>query len=258
MGTTLIASIATSGRGMTTYRKVLTSDKNIFALPHSLEASIDYNPGSVLEDNEWFRLTDFTSKPYCPQLLKKSDVSFSSVDFDSIGAGDFGKIIFLCGNQEGYYFFHRVTASRQVSQKRLFFGETCRFEESDTSISLNECADAIYNPSTKNLYFRKLRDISAIFDGIDELYREATEEEVKNFLGYNFINLTGGFSSDNVKTNNRKRIALALETLSRFSDDDKKTIFEYVKDYCPELSCENIKFNINNEESLKKLLFGIE
>jgi hypothetical protein len=253
MGTTLIAMV-TTGRGATGCRKVLTSNDDIFCQPANLGQSADYNPGTLLEDNEWFGLADFSSKPYCFDFLCQE---FSSVNYDAISRNDFGKIVFLCGYQDGYYFFQRITPARQINQKRIFFGEQCKYEENSASISLSEYADAIYNKTENKLYFRKLRDISAIFDGIDELYREATEEEVRNFLGYNFINLSAGFTSDNVKTNNRKRIALALETLSRFSDDEKKTIFEYIKEYHPELANENNKFNINNEDSLKSLLYGI-
>ena len=256
MSTTLIAMV-TTGRGTTVYKKVLTSDVDIFYLPDNLVESYEYNPSAVLEDNGWFELADFSSKTYCLQLLQQK--SLSSVDYNAITAGDFGKIVFLCGYQDGYYFFQRVTPSRQVNQRRLFFfGDQCKYEENSASISLNDYADAIYNPIENKLYFRKLRDISAIFNGIDEIYREATEDEVKNFLGYSFIELSEGFTSDNVKTNNRKRIALALETLQHFSEDEKQTVFEYIKDYCPELANTDNKFTVHNEDSLKKLLYGIE
>ena len=256
MATTLIAMV-TAGRGTAEYRKVLTSVTSIFRLPDNLAGSNEYNPGAVLEDNEWFGLTDFSKKTYCLPLLQQE--SFSSVDYNAIVSGDFGKIVFLCGYQDSYYFFQRVTPARQVNQRRVFFfGEQCRYEENSASITLNEFADAIYSQTEDKLYFRKLRDISAIFNGIDELYREATKDEVKEFLDYNFIELSEGFTSDNVKTNNRKRIALALETLHRFSEDEKKTVFEYIKDYCPELANDNNKFTIHNEDSLKKLLYGIE
>ena len=257
MGTTLIAMI-NIGRASTGYRKVLTEDTNIFCLPDNLAASSEYNPGAVLEDNGWFGLADFSSKTYCLPLLRQE--YFSSVAYETIISDDFGKIEFLCGYQDEYYFFQRVTSARQVNKKRVFFfGSQCKYEENSASISLNDYADAIYCSRENKLYFRKLRDISAIFDGIDELYREATEDEVRNFLGYNFIELCDGFTSDNVKTNNRKRIALALETLRRFSENDKQTVFEYIKDYCPELANQNNnKFSVRNEDSLKRLLYGIE
>lgn len=80
------------------------------------------------------------------------------------------------------------------------------------------------------------------------------------FLNNSFILLSNGFSKDKVNTSNRKRITLAMETLSNLRDDDKHRIYDYIKIYCPELdfSDENEQFTIGNEEELKKLLFGIE
>ncbi|RAL69108.1 hypothetical protein C1G86_1116 [Dehalococcoides mccartyi] len=255
MGTTLIASV-TTGRGITEYRKVLTADNNIFRQPDNLDKSAEYNPATLLEDNGWYGLERFSDKPYCFEFLQQG---FSSVDYDAINRNDFGKIVFLCGYQDELFFFQRVTPTRQVNRKRIvFFGESCKYEESSTSISLNEYPDAIYNSDNNTLYFRKLRNISTIFDGIDELYREATEDEVKYFLDHQFIELTEDFASDNVMANNRKRIAMALETLKHLSVDEREVVFKYIKDYYPELANGNNKFNIHNEDSLKKLLYGIE
>jgi hypothetical protein len=254
MGTALIASVIT-GRGTTAYRKVLTADDNIFRQPDNLADSSEYNPATLLEDNEWYGLAGFSDKTYCLDFLRQE---FSSVDYSAISRIDFGKIVFLCGYQDGLFFFQRITPARQVNQKRIYFGESCKYEENSASITLNEYPDAIYNPANNTLYFRKLRDISAIFDGIDKLYREATEDEVNNFLGYDFIELTEGFISDNVKSNNRKRVAKAIEILKQFADEERKKVFAYIKDYCPDLASANNKFSIHNEDSLKKMLYGIE
>jgi hypothetical protein len=255
MSTFLMAMINTE-RGKSVLKKMLSSEDNVFQKPGNISGSISYSPATLLEDGDWYSLAGFSKKPYCFEFLTPG---FSSVDYDEITSSDFGKIVFLCGFQDNEYYFQRVTLARQVNQRRVFFfGEQCKYEKNSTSISLNDFPDAIYDPSKDILYFRKLRDISAVFDGIDELYREATDEEVRNFLGYSFIELADGFIADNVKTNNRKRITMALETLKHFSDDEREKIFDYIKEYCPELICEDKKFRINNEESLKKLLYGIE
>jgi hypothetical protein len=90
------------------------------------------------------------------------------------------------------------------------------------------------------------------------LYREATDEEVYNFLNCNFISLHLGYDVPNVKTPNRKRIALAKATLDRLSDADRSLIFSYVEEYCPSLSRVDGAFKIGGEEDLKLLLYGIE
>jgi hypothetical protein len=105
---------------------------------------------------------------------------------------------------------------------------------------------------------RKDENHNSLFDGIDELCREAMDDEVNNFLGYHFIKLTQGFTADNVGANNRKRIAMAAETLNRFSPCEKDKVFGYIKDYCPDIAIGDNKFNIHNEDSLKRLLYGIE
>ena len=62
-----------------------------------------------------------------------------------------------------------------------------------------------------------------------EVPYEATEEETTQFLNNDFINLTDGYSAKSVKTPNRKRIALAMKTLSELEEDDRKNIFAYIK-----------------------------
>lgn len=253
MDTTIIAKI----RKEANFRKVLASDCAIFQLPENLEQSVAYRPETLLEEDEWFQLADFSKKSYCLDFLLQT---FSSVNYDTIEKEDFGNIEFLCAHQDSQFHFQRVTKTRQLKKKIIFFnfGDKCRYEENSAFIVLKEYADAIYSPKNDILYFRELKDISAIFVGIDQLYREATEEEVKNFLCYPFIELAENFKSENVKTNNRKRIALAMETLKNFSEDEKTKVFDYIKDYCPELSNKAHQFHIHNEDSLKKLLYGIE
>jgi len=238
------------------FRRVLLSDKDIFGFPKKLAASHEYDPGTLLECDEWFCLSNFSTKPYSNSIVRQ--ISISSVNYKKFERSDFGSIRFLCARQDKYWFFQRITPSKQLVRKVIDFGDACKYVEKKYSIPISDYADAIYIPPEDKLYFRKLREISAIFKGIDELYREATEAEVKNFLDYNFIQLTGGFSSDNVKTNNRKRIAMALETLRSLSKEEQLTIFNYIRNYCPELDNKDNKFTIHNEDTLKKLLYGIE
>ena len=116
----------------------------------------------------------------------------------------------------------------------------------------------LYHPDT--LYFKKLTTITGIFSGIAALYQEATQEETETFLSNNFILLSMGFSADNVKTANRKRIALAMETLGRFTPQEKRGVFGYIREYCQGLTFDEDaeNFAISNEEELKRLLYGIE
>lgn len=49
-----------------------------------------------------------------------------------------------------------------------------------------------------------------------------------------------------------------MKTLSELNENDRKNIFAYIGDYCPELQSSENSFEIGTEDDMKKLLFGIE
>ena len=49
-----------------------------------------------------------------------------------------------------------------------------------------------------------------------------------------------------------------MKTLNELNEDDRKNIFSYIGDYCPELQIAESSFEIGSEDDMKKLLFGIE
>ena len=259
MGTKLFAGIALKHNEQE-FRKVLTEKGDIFKLPIALaEKSINYAPSINLDPDDWFRLEKFSARNY--HLSLPYNAAVSSANYDELVDSDFGKIVFLCGEQDRNYFFQRVTTTRQIRKRFILLGALgapCRYEENRASIFLKDNADAIYIPSKDSLYFQKLQNIKAIFIGISELYREATEDEVQSFLEYNFIELNENFTSANVGPNNRSRIASATETIRNLSIEDQQKIFSYIKDYCPDLATSESKFRINTEKDLKRLLYGID
>ncbi|HHW3794547.1 TPA: hypothetical protein ACT9NA_003165, partial [Legionella pneumophila] len=86
----------------------------------------------------------------------------------------------------------------------------------------------------------------------------ATNDEVRDFLSRSFIKIDDNYSEESVKTANRKRIALAIDTLRQFSSNDNAKIFQYIRDYCEDIPIEDNAFKVSNEEQLKKVLYGIE
>lgn len=251
----LIAKIRDRSRTNNKFRKVL-SDEAVFTLPENLTDVIEYNPSTLLEDEQWYGIADFSTMPYCLDFLK--DCDFDSVDYEQLDLTYFEKLDFLFSYQDDVYFFQNVSKTQLVKKKLLSFGERFNFDRNNTSIVIKEVADAIYVKNEDKLYFRKLSSISSIFPGIDQLHREATEAETTEFLSKGFITLTGGFSSVDVKIANRKRIALALDTLNSFCDEDRRAVFSYIQDYCPDLTTADDSFSIGDENDLKMLLFGIE
>jgi hypothetical protein len=238
------------------YFKVI-SDEEIYTVPDDIINQIPYEATYKLEDEEWFILEDFSEKVYCIDFLS---TTFISTDYNQISVEDYSNIEYLCSYQDDIYCFQKVSDSQLIRKKYFSLSNTPVIVKDDPIVIINNIPDAIYNKTENVLYFKKLTTISSIFRGIDTLYKEATQLETEQFLQSNFIRMENDFDANKVKTANRKRIAMAMDTLSSFSDTERRSIFTYIKDYCEDLQYDesNSHFQITSESDLKKLLYGIE
>lgn len=239
------------------YRKILSTNEIIFANRDDImDSSTNYSAGASLEEGEWFFVENANEQPYALDLFNHD---YQTVDFDSLDKSDLNNIDYLIVKSGENLFFQNVTKARLVSKKSIMhLGENFEYNNNRQEIVINDLPDAIYDFSENRLYFRKLESITRIFKGIDQLYREATNAEVESFLENDFISLQDDFCTSKVKTANRKRIALAKKTLDRLEENDKRKIFNYIGEYCPELKTDNNSFRIGSEDELKMLLYGIE
>lgn len=250
--------LAKKKRAENTFFQILSQQEQIYEF-NNLDNPINYEPNYILDDEEWFCIRNFNITEYSTIKLLKED--FNSVEHHQIRNNEYKNVKYFCAYQDNDNFcFQRFTYSNIIEQRWFSISGEPRIKANQPIIILNNIPDAIYRKSTDILYFRKLTDAKNIFPNMINLYKEATDSETESFLNNNFILLSNGFSKEKVNTSNRKRIALAMETLSNLSDDDKHRIHDYIRIYCPELdfSEENKQFSIGNEEELKKLLFGIE
>ncbi len=244
-------------RGRDNVFEKLYSGESIFEVPDGLEAAVEYNPETVLEDDEWYKLGAFSQTSY---IIDELTHDFNTTDYDEANRVRNESIEYIMSVQDNTYFFQRIFKHNMMMKKRITLGNTVRLDPGEKSIVINSSPDAIYLKNKDTLYFKKLPTISPIFKGIDELYREATEEETEEFLKNDFIDLEEGYGVEKVKKNNRKRIAMAMETLANFTKKDKQKILKYTHEYYPALKYEEKKrvFTIGSEEEMKYLLWGIE
>lgn len=238
------------------YFKVI-SNEEIFELPDDLENTVEYEADHNLDEDSWFAIEEFSEKEYCIDFLNRR---FVAADYNQIAPNDYTNIDYLCAYQSGVYYFQKVSSKQLIRKKYFTLSDEPTLYENEPIIVIDNYPDAIYVREDDTLYFKNLSSISSIFRGIDVLYREATQEETEGFLESEFIQLEDDFSADNVKKANRKRIALAIETLSRFNRRQKRQIFTYIREYCQDLDFdENAEnFSISSEDELKQLLYGIE
>lgn len=210
---------------------------------------IEYDPNTLLNDGEWYKVSDFRAKPYCPDILVNGVVS---ADIDELAKNEFEDVAYLISVQDEDFFFQRVRPNALLKRKFLVFGDAAVLEEPKSRIIIDPQPDAIFIQESNVLLFRNLASISPIFSGIDTLYKEATKEQVEEFFNYDFI--SSHLTHDKVSKPNRKRIALAMETLRGMSEKEKNTVFGYINQYAKGKLQFNAKtriFTVKNDDELK-------
>lgn len=194
------------------------SNRLIFDMPDDLNNTVEYNSDYKLEDDEWFAITEFSEKDYCFEFLTRR---FIAADYNQIARADYVNVDYLVAYQTGVYCFQKLSSSQIIRRKYFSISEQPDLISDSPIIVINQVPDAIYVKDDDTLYFKRLTSITTIFKGIYELYKEATQEETEEFLQNNFINLDEDFTADSVKKANRKRIAMAQETLKKFKPKEK-------------------------------------
>ncbi len=236
--------------------------------------SIQYKPDTSLENEDsWYHDAEFSTKDYCIDLIRNFNDFNGTVGFVDIEKNDIDKISCLIifreiNKTKKFIIFQKVTPKKILKNKTVlefnfvvkakFKLDDIEIREEKNQIVINDYPDAIYSVGEDKLYFKKLESIGSIFEGIVQLYREATEAEVENFLHSDFVNTSGDFFSEDVKVSNRKRIALVSDALNKLPKDKKKKIISYTRKYCPHLSYKRDKFEISSDKELKDLLYGIQ
>lgn len=239
--------------------KVL-SDKSLFeSIDYKNVDCVDYAPDHNLDEDSWYKIDNFSQQSYFPEFLKHQ---FDSKAFNEIERSQFKDIKLLISVQDKALYFQKVFQSIfMVKRSFLAFGEQATLKEDESLLAINKIPDAIYYIDEDVLIFQSLATLSSVFKGIDELYKEATAEEVENFLTKDFIDLKSDFSAEKVSKPNRKRIALAMQTFTSMSEDEQNDVVIYINEYCDDslkYDDESKKFEISSDIELKNLLYGIE
>lgn len=245
------------------YWKLLSDEKLYKNISYDDSSYVEYSHDHNLDEECWFKIENFSSQDFCPKILK---IEFDSKEYDSITRDNFNSIKYILSVQdENIYCFQKTLKSSYLRKKFISIGDNIALEENKTVFTINNIPDAVYFKDKDVLIFRNIATISSVFSGIDQLYREATNDDVDNFLSNNFINKDKNFSAENVSKPNRKRIAMVMDTLSKLNNNSKNKILDYINEYCADNPKFNIKFNkktqkfnISTDNELKILLYGIE
>lgn len=242
---------------------IILSDKTVYENIPIFNHTYDYDDDRKLHEGEWFALTEFKDKNYCPDLVKQV---FTGVDYSFLARDKYKDIKYVISIQEKegkhFFLFQNITTSHIYKKYKALSWENIKHPTDQAVliknkglIVLKEDPDAYYCLEDNNLYFKELSSITSIFKGINELYQEATDDEVTEFMELDMIDRENGFDNEKVKTQNRRKIKEALDRYNHFDPDKKAKIPAYIRQYCQELYDEDTnKFKVSSEDDLTKLL----
>lgn len=249
--------VKTKGR-TGTFRKVVSNETVYENIP-VFDDNRPYNDELKLRDNQWFVLDHFSQKDYATDLVKNA---FNAAAWSQIDRTDYEKIDYLVAVQSdgNILMFQNVTTSLIYKRQRwLSLDEQPFLLNKEHVLVINKNADAYYQRDTDCLYFQRLSSITSIFPGINELYNEATDNEVDAALQLNILDVNPEFTKDKVKTANRRKIKEAMDMYNNYTESQKAQLPRYLQKYCSGLAFDPLtgKFGITDEKTLTQLLNGL-
>jgi hypothetical protein len=235
-------------------RKVMSIDRDILIVP-KFDDSLAFDPHYKPDDGEWLFLSEFSKTQYAIEGL---GAVVNTAGFPQLEAAQAKKVKFLCILQGDCRLYQKLVPSSVLRKKWLKVSGDFSLVEDEEIIILNETPDAIHDTESDRLYFRDFSILKTFFSKIEELYREATDAEVKDFLGQEIISLGGGFSADKVGKPNRKRIALAAAKLQAFTPQNIEQMIQEFPEYVNDVEIKEGRFVIKNDRDLKMSIYCLE
>ena len=238
------------------YKQVLSQKGGIVEeLSLSQIEALDFTTSHKLEDEEWFKLTNFSKNDFFIDACK---ADYSSASLAQISNAEYKDIGCIAVFQNGQKHFQRITPSLFVNKKTIldYSGEP-KIVEHRQQLEIRQESDAVYIVEDDVLYFRHIAKIKSIFPGIDRLHREATQPEVDDFLNNGFIALSAGYNATSVGSHNRKRIADIGIKYQDLTPEKQTKLIEYAKEKAG-VDIQDDVFQIGSERELKNLLYAMD
>lgn len=226
------------------------SNENLMSF-NCYEEKLNYSPDTLLEEEQCFKIKEFSKQDYYPDFLKNN---FATSQYNQWNSND-QNIEFICNANGQNYYFQKSVRSKILNKNWLSLSNEPKLEYGK-KVEINSFYNAFYSKKEDVLLFKRLDDLKRIFPGIEKLYREATQQEVSSFLS-NSLFKADKYDVSKLGILNRKRIALTLKNLDQIKD--KKEFCRLLQDYCPDIEVQNKEtIVIKTENDLKNVLYALD
>lgn len=219
-----------SGKGCDKIKIISKTDENLYKDIEGLKV-IPYNPNYKLEEDQIFVIKDVDKFITNKEILENFETKAST--YEELEADKWSKVAVLVFSKNNTNYYQRVIGKKYLNTKVVlnFFSKGPQITEEVEGITLNSNSFIIYDIKNKKLYFKNFLEVSKIFKGIEILYREATEEEVKKFFSNDLVDEKSAIGFENITSAKRKKILLALSELEKGKEIEK--LRAYGKKYYP-------------------------
>ena len=102
---------------------MILPNRTLYDMPEQLDDAIEYSEDTLLDDNEWFKVVEFSDKPFCIEFLKSE---FVSTDYNQLNPNDYAKIEYIVSYQDDIYYFQKISKGKFLSKKFMSFDDVPR------------------------------------------------------------------------------------------------------------------------------------
>jgi len=233
---------------------VLSHENEILPVPEFNNAKT-FTPHYKPDDEEWLKIEAFSQTAYADHALLED---INTVDMPQLTPAQASDVRFLCIIQGTHRLFQRVSASNIIKRKFIEISGQFSVVEDRKVIILNNRPDAVHDLASDDLYFTDFSKLKSFFSKIEEIYREATDVEVTEFLGNEIFNISGEFVVGKVSKPNRKRIAQLKDKMNAFTPQQIEHLMQDFSSYSTNVKIENGAFQIASDHDLKLAIYCIE
>ncbi|WP_180121699.1 hypothetical protein [Acinetobacter sp. YH12086] len=221
---------------------------------------IEYSPNSSIDEDQWFYI-NLTSNIGIKNPIDDCTNSNSN-DWVQIVPEEYEKIRYLAliDKVKGRSFYQRVPESLLIKKPKLnLFGLNDQPKITyNPVILLNTIPDAIFDENNQHLYFKDLAKLTKIFLGIDQLFKEATEIDVSNFVNSNIFSTNLGFEIKKVTVPVRRKITNVQDRFESFTPEQRIEFIANTQKYLNHIPFQNGKFLISKNEDVRDLADALD
>ncbi len=209
------------------------------------ENQIPYTPTHRLDrdENEWFYIENFSESDLNTPIAKIGGVDLEIEDLFrrpaellQFEATDYPDITWLITKQGESYYFQKVLPSSRIEHRTIlmFAVGNPRIKEMSNSVEVRRgFPDIIYDSHADRLLFKDFSRAKVIYKDLINLYREATDEEIRVFLSSR-EGTTISISINKISIRNRKEIARLGDKISTLSSEAKAALITYIDTHLTE------------------------